>query len=145
MLGAHDLGDLPQHRAASEIDEAVGHAAKRGVRRQARRVVRPTALQRQHDLRDVAPLALLRRELARKRLRDGHPLGRGANGSTFALDRNDIGGLPVPTGRFGETLRDDLLAAKGHDQHRTDVWMRTVRGQRLVRHAHVRSKLPAAS
>ena len=72
-------------------------------------------------------------------------LGRGADGAAFALDRDDIGGLAVPTGRFGEALRDDLLAAKGHDEHRADVWMPAIRGQRLVRDAHVRAKLPAAS
>ena len=65
VFGAHDLGDLSEHGAATQVDEPIGDAAERRVRRQPRRVVRSAALQRQHDLGRVAPLALLPRRAAR--------------------------------------------------------------------------------
>ena len=47
VLGAHDFGDLAEHRRAAEIDQPIGDAAERRIRRQARGVVGAAALDRQ--------------------------------------------------------------------------------------------------
>ena len=52
--------------------------------------------------------------------------------------------LAGPARRLRELLRDDLLAAKRDDEHRADVRMPAVRGERFVGDAHVRAELAAA-
>ena len=53
-------------------------------------------------------------------------------------------GLPCRRAASARCLRDDLLAAERDDEHRADVGMAAVGGQRLVRHAHVGPELAAA-
>ncbi len=58
-----------------------------------------------------------------------------ADGSPFALNRDDLRRLPGAPRGIGEVLRDDLLAAERDDEHGADVGMCAVGGQRVVRDA----------
>ena len=135
----------PRTARAAEIDQPVGDPAERRIRRQSRRVVRSAALERQDQIRDVAPLALVASTSvpASACAMQASLLGR-PHRAAFGLNRDDLDRLAVAAGGVGEVLRHHLLAAERDDHNRADVGMRAVGGQRLVRDAHVGPELPAA-
>ena len=134
VLGAHDLGDLAEHRGAAELDEPIGHASERRVRRQPGGVVGSAALQRQDQLGDVARThAPAWRAPRPATARSGCP-SRSRGRCRLPTGSRDLGRLAVPACRFGEALRDHLLAAERDDQHRADVRVRAVGRERVVRH-----------
>ena len=144
VLGAHDLGDLAQHRRAAEIDESIRDASERRIRRQPGRVVRSAALQRENQRRRRRPLAARVREARGKALGDLTAAPDRPQRAAFLLDRNRLDRLPRPARGLGEMLRDHLLAAERHDEHGADVGMLAVGRERLVREAHVGPELAAA-
>ena len=103
VLGAHDLGDLAEHGRPAEGDEAIGDAPERRIRRQPRGVVRAAALEREHELGGVAPLARLRRRARRRTARAiAVALRRRAHRAALGLNRDDLDRLAVPSRRLGE-------------------------------------------
>ena len=90
----------------------------------------PDALDAAHFLRQAAG--------------DLDPARGRAHGAALALDRDDLRRLARLPRRVGEILRHDLLAAERDHDHRADVRMTAVRGERVVRHVQIRPELAAA-
>ena len=90
MLGAVDLRRLGEHRGAAVLDQHVGGDAERRIGGDAGIAVRAAALQREHDFRGGAGLALGARHDRQHRLDALNPLGDGLPGAAGRLDGHGL-------------------------------------------------------
>ena len=144
MFRPHDFGDLAEHDGSAHIHERIRDTSHDGVGRKAGRVIRTAALHRQDERTGLAPDAFAAAEIGSKLARDLDASRGCPHGAALSLNRDDLRRLSRLPRRVGEILRDDLLAAERHHNHRTDVRMPGIRGERLVSDGQVWPQLTAA-
>ena len=146
VFGAHDLGDLAEHRRCRQAScEAIGDAAERRIGSQAGGVVGAAALERQDQRRRCRTTRAARARAS--------PANAARHADALRVARS------VPPSPWIDTIADrlagrradsasicadDLLAAERHDEDRADIGMLAIRRQRLVRELHVGTELAAA-